>query len=241
MTGPAPAPRRAPVVNIANAVTVTRLLLVPVFVLALFAGDGEHPGWRVAAALIFAVASITDRLDGDLARRRGLVTDFGKIVDPIADKALIGSALVGLSLLGELPWWITVLILAREIGVTLLRFWVIRHGVIPASRGGKTKTVAQAVAIGLYVLPLPAVLDPLRWAVMALALGLTVVTGVDYVARAVRLRARGRRALAAAGAGPAPVAGAPAGSPVTPDGPAAGTAPGTGFVERPTEPGTELA
>ena len=100
------------------------------------------------------MASVTDRIDGELARRRGLVTDFGKIADPIADKALIGAALVGLSLLGELPWWVTVVVLVREIGVTLLRFFVIRHGVMPASRGGKVKTLLQAVAIGLLVLPL---------------------------------------------------------------------------------------
>jgi len=195
VTGPAPVPSTVPVINIANALTVTRLLLVPVFLVALFADGGDEVGWRIAAALVFAVASITDRLDGDIARRRGLVTDFGKIADPIADKALTGSALVGLSLLGELPWWITVLILVREIAVTLLRFWVIRHGVIPASRGGKTKTFVQTVAIGLYLLPLPASLDPLLWVVMAVALVLTVVTGVDYVVRALRLRARGRRAL----------------------------------------------
>ena len=103
---------------------------------------------------MFAVASVTDRVDGELARRRGLVTDFGKIADPIADKALIGAALVGLSLLDELPWWVTVVVLVREIGVTLLRFLVIRHGVMPASRGGKLKTLLQAVAIGLLVLPL---------------------------------------------------------------------------------------
>jgi len=196
VTGSTPTPTPVPVVNIANALTVSRLLLVPVFVAALFVDDGAHTGWRITAALVFGVASITDRLDGDLARKYGLVTDFGKIVDPIADKALIGSALVGLSLLGELPWWVTVLILVREMGVTLLRFWVIRHGVIPASRGGKTKTFAQAVAIGLYLLPLPDVLDPLRWIVLAIALALTVVTGIDYVVRALRLRARGRRTLA---------------------------------------------
>ena len=195
MTEPTPVPSRVPVVNIANALTMSRLLLVPVFLFALFADGGGVVGWRIAAALVFGAASITDRLDGDIARKRGLVTDFGKIVDPIADKALTGSALVGLSLLGELPWWITVLILVREIGVTLLRFWVIKHGVIPASRGGKTKTFAQAVAIGLYLLPLPAGLDPVRWTTMAIALVLTVITGVDYVVRALRLRARGRRAL----------------------------------------------
>jgi CDP-diacylglycerol---glycerol-3-phosphate 3-phosphatidyltransferase len=194
--------RPAPVVNIASALTLSRLVLVPFFVLALFAGDGDDSVWPVVAALVFAVASITDRFDGDIARRRGLVTDFGKIADPIADKALIGSALVSLSVLGELPWWVTVLILGREIGVTLLRFWVIRHGVIPASRGGKAKTFAQAVAIGLYVLPMPDVLVPVAWVAMAIAVGLTVVTGVDYVIRALRLRARGRRTLPAAGATP---------------------------------------
>jgi CDP-diacylglycerol---glycerol-3-phosphate 3-phosphatidyltransferase len=200
MTEPTPAatpvPSEVPVVNVANALTVSRLALVPVFVAALFADGGDSIGWRIVAAVVFAVASITDRLDGDIARRRGLVTDFGTVADPIADKALTGSALVGLSLLGELPWWVTALILVREIGVTLLRFWVIRHGVIPASRGGKTKTFVQTVAIGLYLLPLPDALDPLLWAVMAVALALTVITGVDYVIRALRLRARGRRTLA---------------------------------------------
>jgi CDP-diacylglycerol--glycerol-3-phosphate 3-phosphatidyltransferase len=207
MTGPAPAPRRVPVVNIANALTVSRLLLVPVFLVALFAAGGDSIAWRVVATVVFALASVTDRLDGDLARRRGLVTDFGKVVDPIADKALTGSALIGLSLLDLLPWWVTVLIMGREIGVTALRFWVIRHGVIPASRGGKTKTFAQAVAIGLYLLPLPSVLDPLRWAVMSVALVLTVATGVDYVVRALRLRASGRRPLAVPPAVEQPAAG----------------------------------
>jgi CDP-diacylglycerol--glycerol-3-phosphate 3-phosphatidyltransferase len=186
-----------PLLNVANVLTVSRLLLVPVFVLALFAHDGDSVWWRIAATAVFVVASITDRLDGDLARRHGLVTNFGKIADPIADKALIGSALIGLSALGELPWWITVVILTREIGVTLLRFWVIRYGVIPASRGGKTKTFVQAVAIGLCLWPLPGPLDPLRWTMLGIAVVLTVVTGLDYVLRAVRLRARARRALAA--------------------------------------------
>ena len=110
--------------------------------------------WRWAAVVVFAVAIYTDKLDGDIARSRGLITDFGKIADPIADKLLIGSALVMLSLLGELPWWVTVLILVREWGVTALRFFVIRYGVIPASRGGKLKTVVQTAAIFLYVMPL---------------------------------------------------------------------------------------
>jgi CDP-diacylglycerol--glycerol-3-phosphate 3-phosphatidyltransferase len=181
--------------NLANVLTMSRLVLVPVFVMALFADGGTDPLWRATATAVFAIASLTDRLDGDLARRWGQVTNFGKIADPLADKALIGAALVGLSVLGELPWWITVLIAVRELGVTALRFWVIRHGVIPASRGGKWKAFMQAVAIGLYLLPLPPVLEPVRWIVMGVALALTVITGIDYVVRALRLRATGRRVI----------------------------------------------
>ncbi len=184
-----------PLWNLANVLTMSRLAMVPLFLLALLADDGTDPFWRMVAALIFLIASLTDRLDGDLARRRGQVTDFGKVADPIADKALIGSALVGLSALGELPWWVTLLVIGRELGVTALRFWVLRHGVIPASRGGKIKTFAQGVAIALYVLPLPAAVDPVSWSAMGIAVVLTVVTGVDYVVRALRLRATARRIL----------------------------------------------
>jgi CDP-diacylglycerol--glycerol-3-phosphate 3-phosphatidyltransferase len=187
---------RVPLWNLANLLTMSRMALAPVFVLALFTEGGTDPVWRVTAAVIFGVASLTDRFDGDLARRRGLVTNFGAIADPIADKALMGAALVGLSLLGELTWWITVLIGVRELGVTMLRFWVLRYGVIPASRGGKVKALAQVVAIGLYVLPLPLAAYPVRWVVMGIAVVLTVVTGVDYGVRALRLRATGRRAIA---------------------------------------------
>jgi CDP-diacylglycerol--glycerol-3-phosphate 3-phosphatidyltransferase len=178
--------------NIANVLTVGRLVLVPVFVAFLLAGSS---GWRVAAFVVFAAASATDLLDGELARRRGLITDFGKIADPIADKALIGSALVSLSFLGELPWWVTGVILFRELAVTGLRFWVIRHGVIPASHGGKAKTLLQIVAISLYILPGP--LDTTRTIVMAAAVVVTVLTGADYAARAARLR----RSVPAAGPG----------------------------------------
>jgi CDP-diacylglycerol--glycerol-3-phosphate 3-phosphatidyltransferase len=183
-----------PIVNPANLLTVSRLALVPVFLLALFAEGGHHVGWRLIATAVFGIASITDHFDGNIARSRGLVTNFGKIADPIADKALTGSALVGLSVLGELPWWVTAVIAVREIGVTLLRFWVIRYGVIAASWGGKAKTLVQVIAIGVYLLPLPAGFGTVRWLVMGLAVLLTVVTGGDYVVRAVRLRARGRRA-----------------------------------------------
>jgi len=180
------------VVNIANGLTLLRLLLVPVFAWALFQDHGTDTTWRIIAFVVFAVASVTDRLDGDLARRRGLVTDVGKMADPIADKALTGTALVGLSALDLLPWWVTVVILIRELGITLLRFWVIRHGVIPASRGGKYKTFLQTVAIGLYLLPLTDWLATVAAWVMGAALILTVVTGVDYVVRALALRRAAR-------------------------------------------------
>jgi CDP-diacylglycerol--glycerol-3-phosphate 3-phosphatidyltransferase len=180
--------------NIANALTVLRLALVPVFLVLLFHDDGDDAVWRVMAWAVFALASVTDRIDGELARRRGLVTNFGVIADPIADKALIGAALIGLSLLDELPWWITVVILVREVGVTLLRFFVIRHGVMPASRGGKAKTLLQAVAIGLLVLPLGGILEDLAMLIMYAAVVVTVVTGADYVQRALRLRRTSPRA-----------------------------------------------
>ena len=187
-------PSKASAWNIANAITVFRLLLVPVFVVVLFHGSGHLTDWRIAAWAVFAVASVTDRLDGEIARRRNLVTEFGKLADPIADKALVGAALVGLSVLDELPWWVTVVILVREVGVTLLRFWVIRHGVLAASRGGKVKTLLQGVAIGLFVLPLSGWLHGLAWVIMIAAIVVALATGVDYVARAVRLRRTGRAA-----------------------------------------------
>lgn len=174
--------------NIANALTVFRLVLVPVFLIVLFEGTGRETGWRLVAAAVFAVASVTDRFDGEIARKRGLITEFGKLADPIADKALVGAALIGLSALGELPWWVTIVILVREVGVTLLRFWVIRHGVIAASRGGKLKTLLQAVAIGLFVLPHWGWLRDFAWVVMIAAIVVAVVTGADYVKRAVDLR-----------------------------------------------------
>lgn len=177
------APPAPGVVNVANGLTVLRLALVPVFVTFLLAGGA---GGRSVAFVAFALASVTDLLDGELARRRSLITDFGKIADPIADKALTGSALITLSYLGELPWWITGVIVFRELAVTGLRFWVIRRGVIAASRGGKVKTMLQIIAISLYVLPWQ--VAGVREVVMGAALIVTVVTGVDYTARAVRLR-----------------------------------------------------
>jgi CDP-diacylglycerol---glycerol-3-phosphate 3-phosphatidyltransferase len=181
--------RKVPLLNVANVLTVSRLVLVPVFLVTLFTNGGHDHHWRLIAFGVFAIASFTDQVDGNLARKYGLITDFGKIADPIADKALTGAALVSLSILGDLPWWITVLILVREWGVTLLRFWVIRYGVIAASPGGKAKTLLQVIAIGLFLLPLPGYLVPVAWVLMGAAVVLTVVTGVDYVIRAYRLRA----------------------------------------------------
>jgi len=181
-TVPAPPPG---IVNVANVLTVVRIFLVPVFVLCLVQGG---TGWRLAALASFGGASFTDFLDGQLARKRGLVTDFGKIADPIADKALTGAALITLSALGELPGWVTGLILARELGITALRFAVIRRGVIAASQGGKLKTFLQIIAICLYVLPASLGLTAVvKEVVMAAALVVTLVTGADYVVRAVRM------------------------------------------------------
>jgi CDP-diacylglycerol--glycerol-3-phosphate 3-phosphatidyltransferase len=193
------APRPEPGLwNIPNMLTMLRLLIVPVFVALLLANGGHDPKWRAVAWAAFAIAMITDLFDGELARRMDLVSDFGKIADPIADKAIMGAALVGLSALGDLPWWMTIVILVREIGITLMRFWVIRHGVIPASRGGKIKTLTQGIAVGMYVLELTGPLATARFWLMLLAVVLTVVTGLDYVRQAVTLRraglARGRAA-----------------------------------------------
>ena len=171
--------------NVANLLTMVRIVLVPVFVACLLAGG---TAWRLAALATFCIASLTDLLDGRLARSRGLVTDFGKIADPVADKALTGAALICLSGLGELPWWVTGVIMFREIGVTALRLAVIHRSVIAASRGGKAKTLLQIIAICLYVLP--SSLSPpaiVRELFMAAAVVVTVVTGVDYVLQAMRL------------------------------------------------------
>lgn len=176
---------RPGLLNVANVLTVVRILLVPVFVVFLTFGG---TGWRLAALAVFGIASLTDLVDGKLARSRNLVTDFGKIADPIADKALTGAALITLSALGELPWWVTGLILLREVGITVMRFVVIRRGVIAASQGGKLKTMLQIAAICLYVLPLGIGLPPIiKMVVMGAAFLVTVVTGADYVVRAVRL------------------------------------------------------
>lgn len=182
-------PAVASVWSLANTVTVVRVLLVPLIVAALLVDTSG--GWRVVAGGLFALAAVTDRLDGYLARRMGQVTDWGKLVDPVADKLLMGATLVTLSALGELPWWVTAVILFRELAVTVMRLAVVRYVVIPASRGGKVKTVLQAVGIGLFVLPLdrmPAQVLPVAWVVLVLALVVTVLTGFDYMRRGLVVR-----------------------------------------------------
>ena len=188
-----PAQKPVPNLNIANVLTTLRIFMVPFFIWALLADHQQYGGLRWVAFGLFALAIYTDKLDGDLARSRGLITNFGKIADPIADKLLTGSALVLFSVLGELPWWITVVILVREWGITLVRFVVIRYGVMAASKGGKLKTVLQAVAILLYLLPWTHTVTWLWFVavgVMWLALIVTVVTGVDYLVKAWQLRAQ---------------------------------------------------
>ena len=183
---------QAPLLNVANALTVLRLLLVPVFIwLSLLPGDRAG----LAAVVVFVVAAFTDRLDGQLARSRGLVTSFGKIADPIADKALTLSAFVLLSVNQRLWWWVTILIVVRELGITVMRFFMLRRAVMAASRGGKIKTTLQMVGlVGLLtpwstLLPagLAAFLTKAAYVVVAAALIVTVVTGLDYVREAMRL------------------------------------------------------
>ncbi len=195
-TGAKPAPS---VWNVANGLTVLRVLLVPVFGGLLLADHGSNPAYRWWALLAFTVAMVTDRIDGDIARSRGIVTDFGKVSDPIADKALVSMALVGLSMIADVPWWATVLVLVREWGITAVRFWVIRHGVMAAGRGGKLKTLLQALALGFLIMPrwtLPwsGVWDVLAWGLFWVAVVLTVLTGADYLTQALVLRRTSERA-----------------------------------------------
>ena len=188
--------------NLPNALTTLRIAMVPFFGWALLADGGDSVLWRCVAYGLFVLAAGTDKIDGDIARSRNLVTNFGKVADPIADKALTGMAFVGLSLIGELWWWVTAVVLVRELGITLLRFWVIRHGVIAASSGGKLKTLLQTIALGVLILPLRLLDGP--WATvglvlwwggvlcMAAAVAVTVVTGADYVLKALAVRREGR-------------------------------------------------
>ncbi|MCK8610387.1 CDP-diacylglycerol--glycerol-3-phosphate 3-phosphatidyltransferase [Agromyces sp. C10] len=199
MTSPA-APARSANWNLPNAITVVRIVMAPVFFWLLLADAGADGPMRWWAAAIFVVAISTDWVDGWLARRNGLVTDLGKILDPIADKLLTSGALVCLSILGELPWWITLVIIVREVGITVWRLVELRRGtVVPASSGGKLKTLTQAIAISLFLTPLWTLVGDwivwVNWTFMILALVLTVWSGLLYVRDAFRL-AREHRAEA---------------------------------------------
>lgn len=178
--------------NIANIITVVRIAMVPAVVWLLLADAGELGPMRYVAAALFIVAIATDHVDGTLARRRNLITDFGKILDPVADKLLIGAALVCLSILGELWWWVTALILLREFGITVFRMVALRKRVIPASGGGKLKTVFQAIAISFYLVPTWLLLGGwMHWfnaALMGVAVALTVWSGLQYLVVAYRHR-----------------------------------------------------
>ena len=175
------------ILNIPNSLTALRLLAVPILIWLLALDTSDARAW---ATVVFLLAAFTDLLDGAIARKRGEITSFGKLADPIADKALIGTALIGLSIMNDLAWWITIVILVRELGVTFLRMWVLKYGVIPASRGGKAKTMAQIIAISMYLY----VPENLVWwnnvaeGVMTIAVLLTLITGFDYVMRALKLR-----------------------------------------------------
>lgn len=176
--------------NIANIITVVRILMAPLFFVLLLVDDGEMGSLRIWAAVIFVVAILTDSLDGFLARRQNLVSDFGKIVDPLADKVLTGGAFIVLSVLGELPWWVTIVILIREVGITVYRFVALSDRVIPASRGGKLKTLLQGVALTLALFPFTVWLgdwfNGVNIVVMSAAFVATVLSGLDYMRVALR-------------------------------------------------------
>jgi CDP-diacylglycerol--glycerol-3-phosphate 3-phosphatidyltransferase len=171
--------------NVPNFLTTVRIIVVPILAWLLFKENADTDANRIIAGTIFIVAALTDIADGTIARRWNLITNFGKIFDPIADKALIGVALIGLSYLNLLDWWFTWVILARELFVTFLRFWVINKGVIPASRGGKLKTITQIVAISFYLLPLPESFSIIGHVIMYLAVILTLATAIDYIMKAI--------------------------------------------------------
>lgn len=172
--------------NLPNALTIFRILALPFCAWALFQKDGQDPTWQIIAWTMFFVVGMTDVLDGRIARRRNQISNFGIILDPIADKAFIATALVGLSILGKMPWWVTLLILVREIGVTILRFAVIKREVISANRGGKLKSLLQNFSVGFYILPLPESLYLPRDILLGIAIVLTIWTGLEYFRQAMK-------------------------------------------------------
>lgn len=182
---PAPVPsgstaRKRDNINSPNALTVLRILLVPLFGWFLLRDGGHVEEWRWWAAGTFALAMATDKVDGSIARRRNLITDFGKLADPVADKAMTGMAFIGLSVLGAVWWWATVLVLARELGITAMRMWLKRFAVLPAGKGGKLKTVLQTIGLLMVVMPIGGWFHLVGLVVVGAAVAVTVLTGIDY-------------------------------------------------------------
>jgi CDP-diacylglycerol---glycerol-3-phosphate 3-phosphatidyltransferase len=202
-------PTDVPLWNIANVLTMLRIVMVPLFAVLLLQ---DTTTMRLWSAVVFAVAAATDKLDGYLARSRGLVTNFGKLADPIADKALVLTALVLLSLDGSLAWWVTIVIIVRELGITVLRFFMKRRAVMAASKGGKLKTTLQVAFILLLLVPwdqlLPSgvadVINVVTVVLVLVTVAVTVITGLDYLLQAVRISraATGPGGTDAAGTGP---------------------------------------
>ena len=187
-----------------NAITIARIVCAPIFLWLLLADAGADGGLRWAAAVLFIVAIATDGIDGYIARKYEIVSDLGKLLDPIADKALTGLAFVGLSILGELPWWITIVVLVREIGITVYRFLVVSDHVLAAAWMGKLKTVFQAIALSIALIPFAALSDAAVWQstvwwagviTMTIAVVLTIASGIDYIVTEVRAaqKTRGSR------------------------------------------------
>ena len=172
--------------NLPNALTIFRILALPFCAYALFKNGGEDDSWRIIAFTLFFIVGLSDILDGKIARSRNQITEFGKLLDPIADKAMLATASIGASLLGMLSWWVTAIFLIREVAVTILRFAVIKKGVIPASKGAKVKTFFQSFGVGFYILPLPSYLNLPRDIFMAVAIYLTISTGVTYFRKALK-------------------------------------------------------
>lgn len=172
--------------NLPNSLTIFRILALPVCAYALFKSDGTDEDWRIIAFTLFFIVGLSDVLDGKIARDRNQITEFGKLLDPIADKAMLATATIGASILGLLSWWVTAIFLIREIAVTTLRFAVIKKGVIPASKGGKLKSFFQSFGVGFYILPLPTYLNLPRDIFMAIAIYLTISTGVAYFRNALK-------------------------------------------------------
>ena len=164
-----------------NTLTVTRILLIPFGVYTLFYDGGNNSTYQLISYAIFFTLGMTDIVDGRWARHSNKITPLGTFLDPVADKALIGAAMISLSILDRFPWWITILILTREIGITLFRLLVIKNGVIPASKGGKIKTLMQNFGVGFFILPLPAWLDWFKFGFISVAIILTITSAYDYL------------------------------------------------------------